>query len=113
MMKYILLAFLLVGCDTDNSIINLDWLYPVQECTKEQCIEDYSDVDGYLTEITSQIDVNTVKLNHYVNEIKVNENFAELIDINGSISTKNHIDLPPYIGEPMKHTLIIEFTQIN
>ena len=112
-MKYILLAFLLVGCNTDNSLIDLNWLSPPQECTQEQCVDKCDDVNGYLTDLADQIDVNSVKLNHYVNEIKINENYAELIDINGSVSTKNHIDLPPYIGEPMKHTLIIEFTQTN
>jgi len=110
-MKYILLAFLLVGCD--NNPIDLSWLFDTKPCTEEQCIDKCDDVDGYLTDLTGQIDVNTVKLNHYINEIKVNENYAELITVDGKVSTKNHIDLPPYIGEPMKHTLIIEFTQVN
>ncbi len=107
-MKYILLAFLLVGCSTDTSPIDLSWLYTQQECTCEE-----PSVDGYLTDLVDQIDVNTVKLNHYVDEVKIEENYAELIDINGSVSTKNHIELPPYIGTPMKHTLIVEFIQIR
>ena len=113
MKKLLLLSFLLVGCETNNTFIDLSWLFNTQECTEEQCADQCEDVNGYLTDLADQIDVNTVKLNHYINEIKVNENYAELITVDGKVSTKNHIDLPPYIGEPMKHTLIIEFTQVN
>ena len=115
MIKYIILALLLVGCDTDNSPVNLDWLYPKEkaECTEIECKNLYADVDGYLTDIVAQIDTSTVKLNHYVNEVKIEENYAELIDIDGHVATKNNIDLVPYEGTPIKHTLIIEFTQVR
>ena len=115
MIKYVILAFLLVGCNTDNSVVNLDWLYPKEkaECTEIECKNLYADVDGYLTDIVVQIDTSTVKLNHYVNEVLVDENYAEVIDIDGHVATKNHIDLPPYVGTPMKHTLIVEFMQIK
>ncbi len=107
----LLVGLFFAGCnDTDNSFINLDFLCPdCPEC--EVCSDCNDSVDGYITDITDRIDVNTVQLNHYINEVKVEENFAELIDNNGHITTKNQITLPEYLGTPIEHVLIIKFIQ--
>ena len=113
-MKRLLLitALLLGGCDTDNTFIDLSFIYPdCPACPAVDCPECNDSVDGYLTELTDRIDVNSVKLNHYVDEVKIDENYAELIDIDGRVATKNHINLPKYTGTPMRHVLIIEFIQ--
>ena len=121
-MKKILLIsvfLMLTGCsDTDNSFIDLSFLWPeapqCQPCPQCQACPDCNDsIDGYITDIADQIDVNSVKLNHYINQVKVEENFAELIGLDGHITTKNHITLPEYLGQPIKHILIIEFTQVK
>ena len=106
-------ALVLGGCaDTDNTFIDLSWLWPeCQEC--EVCPDCNNSVDGYITDITDRIDVNSVQLNHYINQVKVEENFAELVDDNGHIKTRNTITLPEYTGQPIEHVLIIKFTQVK
>ena len=110
-LKISTMAILLAGCnDTNNTSIDLSWLWP--ECPECEVCSDCNDsIDGYIADITDRIDVNTVQLNHYINEVKVEENFAELIDNNGHITTRNHITLPEYTGQPIEHVLIIKFTQ--
>jgi len=71
---------------------------------------------GNLTnEWMERIDTSSIKLNHYINEVEVEENLADVIDVdgNGTLGTSNPITVPEYVGEPMKHTLIIEFWQTN
>lgn len=60
-----------------------------------------------------RIDTSNVKLNHYINDTEVTENLADVIDINGQLATSNPITIPEYVGQPMKHILIIEFWQTN
>ena len=69
---------------------------------------------GHLTdEWLERIDTSNVKLNHYIDEVEVEENLADVVDYNGQLATTNPISIPEYVGTPMKHILIVEFYQIK
>jgi|GEM_PF-6371999 len=74
----------------------------------------YGDYDGIIQDILQDIDVENIKMNHYVDGELIDTNYAELLyDVNNKPYTKNNIIMPPYKGEPMKHVLVIEFMQIR
>ena len=115
----IALALFLVGCNNDKIDTtflceekNATIIYePAIKCEPVQCEET---IYGHLTnEWLERIDSSNVKLNHYINDVEVEENLADIIDINGQLATSNPITIPEYVGEPMKHILIIEFWQTN
>jgi len=74
----------------------------------------YGDYQGIMQDILEDIDTQNIKMNHYVDGELIDTNYAELLyDIHNKPYTKNNIIMPPYKGEPMKHVLVIEFTQIR
>lgn len=112
--------FLFVGCDwfsVSNDTIDTGFINPQTECPTcpepEPCSSDNDRIYGQLSDITSQIDVSNVRLNHYVDEEKIEENLADIFDINGSIVTQNVITMPPYAGQRIKHIIVVEFYQIH
>jgi len=118
----IVMALALTGChDVDNSNVDLSWLFPepqiVEVPVEVPCEETECDcnktINGLITDITDKLDTNSIKMNHYIDKVKVEENMAEVVDIDGDIVTKNMITLPVYEGHPIKHTLIIEFYQVK
>ena len=108
------LSFFLIGCDNaknTNKEIDLSSLNPwnVEDVNIPACTEV---MNGMLTkDVFSQIDVNRVKLNHYINGQMVEENLADIVDLDGAVQTRNIITLPPYKGDEIKHILIVEFFQ--
>ena len=71
---------------------------------------------GNLTnEWMERIDTSNVTLNHYINDELFEDNLADIVvlDDNGTLGTSNPITIPEYVGQPMKHILIVEFWQTN
>jgi hypothetical protein len=60
-----------------------------------------------------KIDMNNVHLLHFIDEEQYEENLNSVIPVGDTTATKNNITLPDYKGKPIKHTLIIEFTQVK
>lgn len=125
MLTRIILALIVMlsfsGCDNpfssiDEQKIDLSSLTtPCQECPEipapEECPS--KEIYGHIMDITTDIDTASVKMNHYVDDALIYENFADVVDINGQLATTNVITLPTYSGVPIKHILIVEFTQIK
>lgn len=116
---FILPALLLIGCNNTDKI-DTSFRDDPKECPAPVipepcpvCPEPEKSINGFIDDITDYIDVNNVKMEHYVDEVKIDDNIATLYDINGSVATKNKIIMPPYIGKPMRHVLIVEFYQIG
>jgi hypothetical protein len=120
-------VFTLSGCDDgegsiSGSPIDLSWICPApqkeivyveKECPECNVSEEQL-FDGIIKDITDKIDVNSIKMNHYVDEVLYEENYAEPFDYNGHIATKNMITLPAMTnGVHRKHVLVIEFEQIQ
>jgi len=98
-------------CEEKNTTIIIEAPNPIPYCQPVPCEET---IYGHLTdEWLSRIDANNVKLNHYINDELTETNIADIVDLNGTLATTNPITIPEYIGEPMKHVLIIEFWQTN
>ncbi len=109
------MALLLSGCDIGtNDKVDTEFLCPdCPVCPPVVVCDDNDSIHGYLTELEGKVDVSTVKMNHYVDQVLLDENMAELIEIDGEAATKNKINFPAYPGTPLKHTLVIEFMQTN
>ena len=65
--------------------------------------------DGWV----EKIEEGSIKLNHYIDEVMLEENYAEIFDRNGTLISRNPLTLPAYEGQKIKHTLIVEFWQIK
>lgn len=115
----LLTSLILIGCNepvhNDNSLIDLSWLFSatVEPEPCPVCPAQEETIYGQISDITDKIDANRVTLNHYVNEVQIEENLADIFDINGSIVTQNAITMPAYTGEEMKHVLIVRFYQVK
>lgn len=117
--KIVLLASMLFfsGCDTGSNKIDTEFLQPTVEVIVEVPIEPTIEqceimVSGNLANIwMDRIDLSNVKLNHYVNGVQIEDNLADIVDINGTLGTSNPITIPAYIGTPMTHVLVVEFMQ--
>ena len=121
-MKHLLITFIavfaLTGCGNDGGFIDLGFLGiggeeppPATECPAPETPQEV--IYAQLNDLSDRIDVNSVNVNHYVNAVSIEESNAELFDSNGSLITQNVITLPEYIGEPMRHVLVVEFYQTN
>ena len=106
-------VMLLSGCE-NGSPIDLSFLFPQDPpndlCVPVPCEDSFS---GMIQEVSDRIDTNTVKMEHYVDEILLDENVATLEIRDGKVSTVNNIIIPSYKGIPMRHILVVEFMQVN
>ena len=121
------MAAILIGCESfsvSSEDADIDFLVEdVKECEvtpeaykicQDSLLEAQKyEINGIIDELSDKIDVNNVILNHYIDEIKVEENIARVVQLSGESVTRNKITLPEYNNEPIKHTLIIQFTQIK
>ena len=108
-------AILLAGCGeekVDTAFLN-ECPAPVVCPDPIECSEEGVIYGSLRDDLIDQIDVSTVKLDHYVDEVMIASSFADIIEINGSLATSSEITLPPYPGSPVKHTLLVEFMQVK
>lgn len=104
------------GCSNDT----IDTKFLAEECPAPIVCEVIDPLPceqtiyGHLTdEWMERIDTSSVRLNHYIDEVQVEENLADVVDMNGQLATSNPITIPEYIGQDMKHILIVEFWQVR
>ena len=120
-------TFLFLGCESgeiSQEIIDTSFLCPdipeqpapftKDDCPVcEECPEQTTTLDGIIMDVMDQIDISNVKMNHYIDSELYEENLAEIVSVDERLNTKNQITLPEYSGKPMKHVLVVEFTQIK
>ena len=105
---------LLVGCGTGISNDPIKVPTECPECPEPQaCPAPGETIFAGFEDFTDRIDLNNIKLNHYVDGEQFEENFADVATIDGKIMTKNAVTLPDFNGQTIKHIIVVEFYQIK
>ncbi len=111
---------MLNGCDgfVKSTVIDLGFLNPTPVPTVcpvvEECPTCEEALTGHLgSDWLAKVD-GSIKMNHYIDDVLVDENYATLgVSCAGENQSSNPITLPMYDGSPIKHILIVEFVQVR
>ena len=121
-MKFVIAALcatFIVGCGSvDDSKVDVDFANTTECPVCPVCPENTPNSELlrnlFTQNIALKIDPSNIKMNHYINESMVSENYNEIIDTYLGDRTS---DLQSIIMSddnlPAKHIIIIEFTQVN